>query len=86
MKKGMIGVLSTIGGAAVGAAAVRKVLGEKVTKNQKKSDKHLVLFKMMNQWVKVKQEGKNLSSYFEREGYKEIAIYGMHYAGEKLVE
>lgn len=86
MKKGMIGILSSIGGAAAGAAAVRKVLGEKVTKNQKKSDKHLALFQMMNQWVKVKQEGKNLSSYFEREGYKEIAIYGMHYAGETLVE
>ena len=41
---------------------------------------------MMNQWVKVKQDGKNLSLYFEREGYKEIAIYGMSYAGETLME
>lgn len=40
----------------------------------------------MNQWVKVKQDGKNLATYFEREGYKEIAIYGMHFAGETLVE
>ena len=40
---------------------------------------------MMNQWVKVKQEGKNLSEYFEKQGYKKIAIYGMSYAGETLV-
>ena len=40
----------------------------------------------MNQWVKVKQEGKNLAEYFEREGYHEIAIYGMSYAGETLVD
>lgn len=40
---------------------------------------------MMNQWVKVKQEGKNLVSYFEQNGYKRIAVYGMSYAGETLV-
>ena len=41
---------------------------------------------MMNQWVKIKQEGKNLSTYFENKGYKRIAIYGMSYAGETLVD
>ena len=39
----------------------------------------------MNQWVRVKQEGKDLSSYFVKHGYKRIAIYGMSYAGETLV-
>lgn len=39
----------------------------------------------MKQWVEVKQEGKNLSEYFMRSGYKNIAIYGMSYAGETLV-
>jgi hypothetical protein len=41
---------------------------------------------MMNQWVKVKQEGKNLASYFEKNGYKKIAVYGMSYAGETLLD
>ena len=50
------------------------------------SDKHLTLFLLMNQWVKVKQEGKNLSSYFMANGYKKIAVYGMSYMGETLVE
>lgn len=50
------------------------------------SDKHLALFLMMNQWVKVKQKGKKLSTYFEQNGYKRIAIYGMSYAGETLME
>ena len=40
---------------------------------------------MMNQWVWVKQEGKNLASYFEANGYKKIAVYGMSYAGETLL-
>lgn len=40
----------------------------------------------MNQWVKIKQEGKNLAAYFEKHGYKKIAVYGMSYAGETLVD
>lgn len=86
MKKGMVVVLSTIGGAAAGFVAAGKVLGKQVTHNKKESDKHLSLFLMMNHWVKIKQAGKNLVSYFEQEGYQEIAIYGMHYAGETLAE
>ena len=42
------------------------IMGIKTTKaaekNKKISDKHLALFLMMNQWVKVKQEGKTLES------------------------
>ncbi len=90
MKKGIIGVLSLLTGAAVGAAAgavsAGKNAGEKINSRQELADKHLALYLMMNQWVKVKQEGKNLSSYFEKNGYKKIAIYGMNYVGETLLE
>lgn len=86
MKKGVIGVLSAVVGAAAGASAIGKKLGERLTEEKEMSKKHLLLFQMMNQWVKVKQDGKNLATYFEREGYKEIAIYGMHFAGETLAE
>lgn len=55
-------------------------------KNAKSTDKNRALFLMMNQWVKMKQEGKNLSSYFKQNGYKKIAIYGMGYVGETLLE
>jgi hypothetical protein len=79
-------VASALTGAVAGACAVGKTTGEKINKTQNMSDKHLALFLMMNQWVKVKQEGKNLASYFEKNGYKKIAIYGMSYAGETLVD
>ena len=85
MKKGVISVLSVLAGAAAGAGAVGKKAEEKRKAIQALSDKHLSLFIMMKQWVEVKQEGKNLSEYFERSGYKNIAIYGMSYAGETLV-
>lgn len=89
MKKGVIGVLSLVMGAAAGAAAgavgVGRKAGDKIADRQNLADKHLALYLMMNQWVKVKQEGKNLSSYFEKNGYKKIAVYGMNYVGETLL-
>lgn len=86
MKKGVIGVLSTILGAGIGAAAVGKKMGKKVDDWHSLSDRHLALFLLMNQWVKVKQEGKNISEYFEKKGYKNIAVYGMSYVGETLCD
>lgn len=90
MKKGIISVLSavtgTVAGAAIGAGTVGKITGESLEKMQQISNKHLALFLMMNQWVQAKQKGKNLSDYFEKKGYKKIAIYGMSYVGETLLE
>ncbi len=90
MGKGMGKALSiavgAVVGAVAGAAGTGKVMKKKADELQNFSDKHLELFLMMDQWVKVKQEGKNLSSYFGKNGYKRIAIYGMSYAGETLVE
>ncbi len=86
MRKSIISVLSAVTGAAIGAGALSKVSGEAVRKEKNMSEKHLALFLLMNQWVKVKQDGKNLSSYFEKNGYKKIAVYGMSYAGETLLD
>ncbi len=83
MKKEIISLLS---GAIIGAGTVRKIMYEKENEVQKISSKHLALFLMMNQWVKVKQEGKSLAEYFKKKGYKNIAIYGMSYVGETLLE
>lgn len=58
---------------------------KKLTKVRALSDKHFELFKMMAKWVKIKQAGKNLAEYLEKDGYRRIAVYGMSYAGEALV-
>jgi len=86
MKKGVISVVSMLTGAAAGAGAIGKIQSDRLEKAQAMSGKHLALFLMMNQWVKMKQEGKNLSTFFEKKGYKKIAIYGMSYAGETLID
>lgn len=86
MKRVVISLLSMLIGVMAGAGAINRVSEAKIQSKQRMSDKHLALFLMMNQWVKVKQEGKNLVSYFEKNGYKKIAIYGMSYAGETLLD
>lgn len=86
MKKVIISVLSALTGAAIGVVATGKAAADEKDKAKALSDKHLALFLMMNQWVKVKQQGKKLSSYFEKNQYKKIAVYGMSYAGETLVD
>lgn len=90
MKKRIFIALSTVGGIAFGAilgvVGAASVLEERISEKQKMSDKHLDLFLLMNQWVKVKQKGMSLSQYFEKNGYRRIAIYGMGHVGETLVE
>lgn len=86
MKKGAISVLSALAGALAGAGVMGKVEKNKRKKAEKLSGKFSAMFHMMNQWVKVKQEGKNLSSFFEKNNYKKVAIYGMGYVGETLLE
>ena len=76
------GTMIAAGGCAMGLG---HMYGKALDEKKKLSDKHLALFLMMNQWVKVKQEGKSLREFFEKKGYKKIAIYGMSYAGETLV-
>lgn len=86
MKKTVIGILSLLGGVVGGMIGTKRVMQKKLNRATDYSDKHLSLFLMMNQWVKVKQEGKSLGEYFERNGLKRIAVYGMSYAGETLIE
>lgn len=52
--------------------------------NEKLSNKHLLLFQLMNEWVIVKQEGICLDSFFTQRGYKTIAIYGFNSVGRTL--
>lgn len=86
MKKGIMAVLCTTAGMASGALAVRKKWKERETAIQSLSNKHLALFLLMNQWVKVKQENKSLGEYLKKNGYEKIAIYGMNYVGETLLD
>lgn len=90
MKRGTVGFLSLLTGGffgALGAAArVGKVKNEELKTEKQFSGKHLALYVMMDRWVEVKQKGKSLADFFKNEDYQKIAIYGMSYAGNRLVK
>jgi len=69
----------------ISGCVVDKKISKKLIAEQEMSNKHLSLFLMMNKWVRINQEGKKISLYFEKNGYKKIAIYGMSYAGKTLL-
>ncbi len=59
---------------------------KKINDAWKMSEKHLNLLIMMSEWVRIKQEGKNISDYLKQNNYKTVAIYGMSYVGERLLK
>lgn len=87
MKKGIL--LSTVAGGLAGALCgsinvyrrERKKLNMEETANRKND----AILKTYAHWMQRKQKGESLSDYFEKNGYKKIAIYGMHYLGESLL-
>ena len=90
MKKQIISGLSGLAGAAAGAIAtavsVRRTAQEALDRENFMSEKHLAMFLTMNRWLQMKQEGKNLADYLKEQNYRRIAIYGMSYMGERLLE
>ncbi len=85
MKKRTIAILSSVAGTVMGISLTTYRAFEKIKRQKELSDKHLMLYRMMNQWVRVKQEEKSIADHLEKNGYKEIAIYGMNYVGETLL-
>lgn len=86
MKKNVISIFGIVLGTVIGTSIIIKMENKKIDAIQMLSNKHLKLFLMMRQWVKVKQEGKKISDYLKREGYNNIAIYGMSYTAGTLLD
>lgn len=90
MKKGFGGIVSTLAGMAAGAVAggvAAKTASSKTIKNL--ADGHVKvheLYMAFDQWLRIRQEGKTLVEYFEKQGYKTVAIYGLKELGERLYD
>ncbi len=90
MRKGILSVLLAAAGmAACAAAGAGAVAYQKARQHEKDFEvikKNEAILKMFNQWLIAKQEGRPLADYFRENGYQKIAIYGMSYAGERLLD
>jgi len=86
MNKIVTGLFSAVAGGMAGAAAAGSVFNKKAVQEAQYAQKHLAIMQVMNQWIIDKQNGKELSEFFVANGYKEIAIYGLSYLGERLLD
>ena len=86
MESVLISTFSALVGVVLGIVALGNWASKRINSVQTMADKHEALFLLMNQWVRIKQTGKNLSLYFVKNGYKKIAIYGISYVGETLLD
>lgn len=84
MKKSTIASLSVLFGSAIGAIAVKFVQTPKTMKRADHTQKMTEFYQLLIEWLRIKQEGKSLTSFFIQNDYKTIAIYGMKELGERL--
>lgn len=71
---------------ALGRTLYAKRHKKKTNSNSDLADKHLQMFLLANYWIGIKQEGKSVAEYLKKRGINEIAVYGMSYLGETLIE
>lgn len=86
MKKSIVSVMTTLMGTAVGAGVVTYKKIKRQESDFKVIKKNEAILKMFNQWLILKQEGKTIDKYFIDNGFHRIAVYGMSYAGERLID
>ncbi len=56
-------------------------------KHQQEFSKKIVsYYALLNQWLKIKQQGKSLAEYFHKNDIQSIAIYGYKELGERLYD
>lgn len=53
---------------------------------QEFSKKIVSYYALLNQWLKIKQQGKSLTEYFHKNDIQSIAIYGYKELGERLYD
>lgn len=85
MKKGLISTLVGAAGSALATGiAVNNIKSKEVAGQSARADKNAAVIDILARWISIMQDGKSLTEYFEKYQYKTVAIYGMHYVGERL--
>lgn len=85
MKIIVAAIIFLIIGCIIGGLVVINILGTKTVLYRQLSDKHLYIMDIFKRWIIMLEEGQNIETYFMQHGYKTIAIYGMGYLGDCLL-
>lgn len=63
-----------------------KLVSKSINEWKQMSNKHLAILRLFNQWMIVRKEGNGVADYLKDMGYSRVIIYGMSYAGQRLLD
>jgi len=86
MKKVVGMIISLLGGIVLGGLGINYVKNKKIEMETKRTNKFVGYYNLLNHWLRAKQEGRSLEDFFEKNGIKSIAIYGMGELGNRLYD
>lgn len=69
----------------LGKACGKIGLANKLSSLDEKNNKNQSIINTFDLWLQQKQDNHQIQDFFLRNGFREIAIYGMHYLGEHLL-
>lgn len=85
-KKGILGMM-LMGLASAGAVALSvKTSQDAIAEKDQKINKFKNYYNMLNEWLYLKQNETSLDTYFKKNDYNSIAIYGMGEMGNRLYD
>lgn len=58
---------------------------EKIAQINKEREKFYLMFRFMDDWMNEKIKGNKIEEYLLKRNYRTIAIYGMSYVGQTLI-
>lgn len=85
MKKSILMGVSALSGALIGASASNLKLNGIIAEKQNEKEKFRIMYQLMEKWMRIKQKGQSIETYFNTYEYKNIAIYGLGDIGKLLI-
>lgn len=79
-------IISTLAGAGSLVCFVAGWQQKCIVHWKEQAEKNRAMFMIMDQWTNLKQDGKSLEEYFLKNGYLQIAVYGMGVVGKRLIK
>jgi hypothetical protein len=86
MKKALKALLIGTIGVVAGGVGMKILKSKDISAQGKITERYKEYYKLLNQWILLKNEGKNLQQYLIENNYRSIAIYGMGELGCRLYE
>lgn len=78
-------VLTFLGISACGILKFKEKQRIEKQRSKQEISKNYKMFQLMNQWINVKIRGGKIETYLNERNYRKVAIYGMSYIGQTLI-